>query len=90
VLAEMARSFGDADQVIVTDIYASREQDDGSISAQDLVNASAHPAIRHIGDLAQVAATLAAEVQSGDVVITLGAGDGYKVGELLLEQLSRD
>ncbi len=90
VLKEMARSFGDADQVIVTDIYASRETDDGTISAQDLVAASAHPAIRHIGDLAQVAATLASEVQAGDVVITLGAGDGYKVGELLLEQLSCD
>lgn len=90
VLAEMARSFGDADRVIVTDIYASREQDDGTVSAQDLVEASAHRAIRHIGDLAQVAATLSAEVQPGDVVITLGAGDGYRVGELLLEQLSRD
>ncbi|MBP7964494.1 MAG: UDP-N-acetylmuramate--L-alanine ligase [Caldilineaceae bacterium] len=90
VLAEMARSFSDADRVIVTDIYASRETDDGTVSAQDLVAASDHPAIRHVGDLAQAAATLAAEVQPGDVVITLGAGDGYRVGELLLEQLSRD
>ena len=88
VLAEMARSFDDADQVIVTDIFASREQDDGSISARDLVAASPHPAIRYIGDLAQAAAVLAAEVRTGDVVITLGAGDGYKVGEMLLEQLS--
>jgi len=94
VLAEMARSFDDADQVIVTDIFASREQDDGSVSAADLVAASDHPAIRHIGDLAAAATTLAAEVQTGDIVITLGAGDGYRVGEMLLEilseQVSRD
>ena len=90
VLAEMARSFDDADQVIVTDIFASRELDDGSVNPQDLVDASDHPAIRHIGSLADAAKILATEVQPGDVVITLGAGDGYKVGELLLEQISHE
>ncbi len=88
LLQEMARSFDDADQVIVTDIYAARETDDGSISADALVAASPHANIRHISGLAAAAAFLAAQVRAGDVVITLGAGDGYRIGEMLLGGLA--
>jgi len=87
LLQETADSFSNADQVIITDIYASREQDDGSVHAQDVVAASSHPHIQHIGGLAQVAAALTKWVQSGDVVVVMGAGDSYKVGEMLLAQL---
>jgi len=87
LLQAMADSFGDADGVIVTDIYAAREQDDGSVSSADLVAASSHPGIQYIGGLAQAAAYLVEQVQPGDVVITMGAGDSYKVADLLLEEL---
>jgi UDP-N-acetylmuramate--alanine ligase len=86
LLAEMAASFGDADQVIVTDIYAAREQDDGSVSPAALIAAANHPAMRHISGLDAAAAYLAEHVQPGDVVITLGAGDGNRIGEMLLAQ----
>lgn len=86
LLAEMAASFDDADQVIVTDIYAAREQDDGSVSPAALVAAANHSAMRHISGLDAAAAYLAEHVQPGDVVITLGAGDGNRIGELLLAQ----
>ncbi len=86
LLQEMADSFGDADRVIVTDIYAARERDDGSVDAAALVAASSHPAIHHIADLADVAAYLAGAVQPGDVVITLGAGTSYRIGEMVLER----
>ena len=87
LLDEMAQSFAAADQVIVTDIYAAREQDDGSVSAEAIVAASPHPAIRHISGLVECAEYLGDSVQAGDVVITLGAGDSYRIGELLLAQL---
>lgn len=87
MLYRMGESFDHADRVIVTDIYAAREVDDGSVSAQELVAASTHPSICHIASLAAAATYLVAHVQPGDVVITLGAGDGYKVGEMLLAQL---
>jgi UDP-N-acetylmuramate--alanine ligase len=87
LLTEMARSLAAADQVIVTDIYAAREQDDGTVSAADLVAASPHPAIRYLAGLEEAAAYLAASVRPGDVVVTLGAGDGYRVGEILLATL---
>ena len=87
LLQEMAASLEEADQVIVTDIYPAREQDDGSVHAGQIVAASPHPAIRHIPSLEEAARHLARAVETGDVVITLGAGDGYRVGEWLLEAL---
>jgi UDP-N-acetylmuramate--alanine ligase len=88
LLNEMANSFGDADQVLVTTIFAAREQDDGTVSAQSVVQASPHPAIHHPGGLVECAEYLANRVLPGDVVLILGAGDSYRIGELLLAQLS--
>jgi UDP-N-acetylmuramate--alanine ligase len=87
LLCEMAASFGDADQVVVTDIYAARERDDGTISATDLVAASDHPRIEYISGLEPVADCLVTQVRAGDVVIILGAGTSHRIGEILLEKL---
>jgi UDP-N-acetylmuramate--alanine ligase len=84
MLYQMGESFDAADEVIVLDIYAAREQDDGSVTSAELVAASPHGAIRHIATIAEAAQYLAAHVRSGDVVITLGAGDGNQVGDRLL------
>lgn len=89
MLYRMGDSFDAADRVIVTDIYAAREADDGSVHARELVAASSHAAIQYIGDLRAVADYLAEQAAPDDVVITLGAGDGYKVGEWLLDALRR-
>ncbi len=89
LLADMAASFGDADEVIVTDIYAARETDDSTVSAKDLVAASKHGHIRHIGALAAVTDYLAAHVQADDVVITMGAGTSNQIGRTLLHQLEQ-
>ena len=86
---QMGSSFADADRALVTDIYAAREEDTGLIHAQDLVAASRHPAMQHVPTFDAAVAHLIDNVRSGDVVITLGAGDGYKIGEMLLEQLQR-
>lgn len=87
LLQETAASFTDADQVLVTDIYAARELNDGSVHATDVIAASDHPHMQYTGELAATAAYLAEQVQSGDVVIVLGAGDSYKIGDMLLAKL---
>jgi len=87
LLAETAASFGDADRVLVMDIYAAREQDDGSISAADVVAASSHAQIQQMAGLLEVADYLAEQVQPGDVVVTLGAGTSNQVARRLLERL---
>lgn len=89
LLAETAASFGDADRVIVTDIYAAREQDDGSVSAADVVATSNHAQIQHVAGLLEVADYLAGEVQPGDVVVTLGAGTSNQIAQRLLERLKQ-
>ncbi len=87
LLAEFAQSFGDADRVIVSDIYAAREVDDGSVHASQLVGMMQGGGARYIGALDDVRRYLEEHVEPGDVVITLGAGDGYRVGEELLAAL---
>ncbi|MFQ5593260.1 MAG: UDP-N-acetylmuramate--L-alanine ligase [Anaerolineae bacterium] len=112
LLNDFAGSFGDADHVIVTDIYAARERDTLGVHAQDLVSRmqrserlpeappelvagpvagsvqGTHPSVRHIADLQDAASYLASSLSSGDIMLTLGAGDVWKVGERVLELLA--
>jgi UDP-N-acetylmuramate--alanine ligase len=90
MLYRMGDSLHQADMAIVTDIFAARERDEGHVSAAELVAASEHKSMVHIGDLDEAALYLSKHVQPDDVVITMGAGDGYRVGELLLDYLRED
>jgi UDP-N-acetylmuramate--alanine ligase len=89
LLQPLAGSFTDADQVVVTDIYAAREVDDGSINAGQIVAASAHPAIQHIGSLDAVIDHLTTATAAGDLVLIMGAGDSYRIGPALLQRLEQ-
>lgn len=84
---EISNCFAHADHVLVTDIYAAREPNQGKIHARDLVYASQHPAIQYMPSLLAATEKLVAKTKVGDVVITLNAGDGYRIGEMLLEWL---
>ena len=85
MLTDFAASFGDADHVIVTSIYAAREQNLLNISGHDLIAAMDHPDARYAETLESAVSMLLARLQSGDVVITLGAGDSHLIGERVLE-----
>jgi UDP-N-acetylmuramate--alanine ligase len=87
LLDGFAAAFGDADHVLVTGIYAARESDSLGVSGADVVNRMTHPDARYIVRLDDVVATLVDQVEAGDVVLTLGAGDAYLVGERLLKIL---
>jgi len=87
LLDEFAGAFEDADHVIVTDVYASREKDSLGINAANVVKRMKHRDARHVTSLMDATNALAAGVQAGDVVITLSAGDGNVVGESLLRRL---
>jgi UDP-N-acetylmuramate--alanine ligase len=86
LLSEFASSFADADHVIVTAIYAAREFDDLGVNAADIVARMSHPDAHYICGLNEAAQHLRNHLKPGDVLITLGAGDGYKVGEMLLAE----
>lgn len=74
-------SFFDADIVVVTDVYGARETPmpgvDGGMIARR-AEAAGHPEVTYVRDRADVAAHLADACRSGDVVITLGAGDIWR------------
>ncbi|MDX1521006.1 MAG: UDP-N-acetylmuramate--L-alanine ligase, partial [Anaerolineae bacterium] len=83
-------AFDQADRVIVVDIFASREKDEGLVSSRDLAARMAHPNASYIGPLPAAGDYLVDHLQPGDVLLTLGAGDGYKIGEWVLERLGED
>lgn len=87
LLAEFAEAFGVADHVVVLPIYASRETDTLGVRSSDVITAIRHPDARCAVSLDEALVWLGTEVCPGDVVLTLGAGDGYKVGAWLLEVL---
>jgi UDP-N-acetylmuramate--alanine ligase len=84
---DFRRAFGAADHVLVLDVFAARESDDSIISGEMIAANIDHPGVRYSGDIAGTVELLSREVMAGDVVITLSAGDGNKVGQLLLENI---
>lgn len=87
LLEDFALAFDQADHVVVTGIYAAREQNVHGISGADLVGQMDHASVRHVEGLEEAAVRLLRELRPGDVVVTLGAGDIFLVGERLLEEL---
>ncbi|MCL2409427.1 MAG: UDP-N-acetylmuramate--L-alanine ligase [Oscillospiraceae bacterium] len=66
---------------LIAPIFAAREKNESGISAKDL--AEAIPGSRSFDSLADLTAAIAAEARAGDIILTVGAGDIYKVGETL-------
>jgi UDP-N-acetylmuramate--alanine ligase len=87
LLDEFAEAFSEADEVIILRIYPARETDDLGISAQQLVARMDHPCVRHIASRHAAADYLVAHLRAGDVLLTMGAGDGYMVGEWVMDAL---
>lgn len=88
---DFASAFKAADEVILTDIYAAREVDDGTINSAILAEAIAKNGTpsRHIADFGEIENILREEIknsgQAGDLVITMGAGEAYKIGEEIVK-----
>jgi len=87
LLEEFGRAFVLADRVIVTAVYAAGEAPirdvDGAAVADALVR-HGHPAVSYEPRLDRIPSRLKDLVLPGDLVITLGAGDIWKVGDAFL------
>jgi len=84
---DFLEAFGEADRVLVLPIYAAREVDDGTVTHRELAAALKHASVAAAASLQDAAQLLAADITSGDVVLLMGAGDEYQVGEALLTLL---
>ena len=87
LLDAFAASFDDADRVVVLDIYRSREQDTLGVDAGQVVDRMEHGGAQHIGPRREAATYILDRVRPGDVILTLGAGDGDEVGRWVLDGL---
>jgi len=86
-----AGCFDGAESLFVTDIYPAGESPIAGIDAFtiiDRIKASGKPPVRHTTSFDEMTDAVAAMVQDGDMVITMGAGDIYKAGEMLLDKLA--
>ena len=77
---EFTESFNDADKILVLPIYAAREPRDPAISSRIL--ASAIPRATYVSNIAAVERHLTT-TDRRDIILTLGAGDVFVVGEKL-------
>lgn len=87
LLAELSTCFADADRVLITEVYAARSHERPTISSTEVVAAIQHPCVRRVQSLDEAVDYLLGQLGEGDVLLTLGAGDDYLVGERVLEGL---
>ena len=72
----------------MADIYAAREKDTGLIHSRDLadaINSFSHNAM-YMKEFSEIAQYLQEHIREGDLVLTMGAGDVYKIGESMVKQ----
>ncbi len=86
LLPEFAEALSLADKVVLADIYAARETDTLGISSRDLRDLIAQKGVNayYFSTFDEIEEFLLKNCIHGDVLITMGAGDVYKIGENLL------
>jgi len=85
-------SFEGADRLILTEIYPAGEEAISGICGETLYQAikrKGHLEAEFIPDRKEIVRQLVPKLRTGDIVLTLGAGDIYKVGEELVEALQQ-
>lgn len=87
----MGRALAAADVVVVTEVYAAREEPIAGVSGQLVVDAgrNAGAQVEYVPEREELAAEVAQVVEKGDVVVTMGAGDITWMGRELLGLLNK-
>jgi UDP-N-acetylmuramate--alanine ligase len=87
---EYLTAFSEADHVLVTEVYASREPFNAEFSALQIVEVMEHPDARFLASNSQTTNFLVSNLKSGDVLIVLSAGDATQISQNVVESLSRN
>jgi len=94
LLEEFAASFADADKVLIPEIFAARDTEASrhAVSAQILAERirGRGTDAQYVGSLSAACDCLEQNVHAGDVVVTMGAGDVWKVADEYLQRLRRN
>lgn len=92
LLQEFSESFDLVDHLIITDIYGAGEKPLPGVNAKELAELivkNKNKKVDYIADLQDVVYYLEQVVRPKDIVLTIGAGDVYKVGEVLIERMKK-
>jgi UDP-N-acetylmuramate--alanine ligase len=90
---EFLTAFNQADVLFLTGIYAASEEPIPGVRAEDLyegIKGHGHKDVTLVPDKNQIVERVLPRLRSGDMVITLGAGDVWRVGEKLIERLKEN
>lgn len=87
---DFATAFANADRVLVTDIFAAREAapQDG-FSAREVATLINHPEAQHSGSVDQTVQVLVENLQPGDVVLVMSAGDAERINAQIAKAFSQ-
>jgi len=86
-------AFDDADLLVLTEIYAAGEDRIEGITGEALYEAlkrRGHADVRFVSDRRAIVTELLPHLRGGDMVVTLGAGDVHRVGDEVLQALTRE
>ncbi|HOV91527.1 MAG TPA: UDP-N-acetylmuramate--L-alanine ligase [Candidatus Kapabacteria bacterium] len=87
---EFAQAFDDADVLVITDVYAARENPIPGISGELIAQQAkiyGHKNVHYIPDFENIIEFLLSELKQGDMLITIGAGNISKISQLIKEKL---
>lgn len=87
---EFGLSFFDAEVLVITDVYPSREKPIAGVSGKliaDTAEQYGHKNVVYVEDKNDVSERLKDIVKEGDIIITMGAGDIYRSGEAFVEEI---
>ncbi|MDO4176454.1 MAG: UDP-N-acetylmuramate--L-alanine ligase [Bacillota bacterium] len=89
LLDEFAEAFDEADEVMLAEIYAAREKNIYKISSKTLMDRikqhNPELEIEYFENFLAMANYVYENAKAGDLILTMGAGDIYKVGEMILD-----
>lgn len=91
LLGEFAGAFHDASEVFITEIYAASEAAMAGVTGESVaekVREDGHSKVHYEPTLGRLRAAVNSVLTSGDLVITLGAGDIHKVAQHLAQGLT--
>lgn len=92
LLAEFGRCFAAADEVVIHRIYASARETEVTVTGEELARevAKHHPRVSYAADPLEAAPRLVRTLRAGDLFITMGAGDNWRLGRQVLAGLGGD
>ena len=89
LLEEFSQSFANADEIYLLDIFGSAREKRGEVSSDDLIKTikeqNPNKIIKNLHTIPEAIKYFRQNLQPNDLLITMGAGDVYLVGEELIK-----